>query len=112
MYRDEVLARSREENRDRDMVELEALQRAGAAAFRMGMLLCCAVAALQAAVTGRISYESWTIYFGMQTAVSCAKYRTLRRRHELLTALLYGALFLFFACLLVLRLMGRDPARG
>lgn len=112
MDRDEVLARSRGEHQDRDMVELEALQRAGAAAFRVGMLLCCAVAAAQAAVTGRISYESWTIYFGMQTAVFFTKYRTLRRRHELLTALLYSALFLFFACLLVLRLMGRDLSHG
>lgn len=112
MDREEILARSRQENGGRDMVELEALRTAGSAANKAGMLLCCAVAALQAAVTGQISYECWTIYFGMLTAVFLTKYGKLRRRHELLPALAYGGLFLFFACLLVLRLTGREPFHG
>lgn len=50
---------------------------------------------------------SWAIYFSALSANFWVKYRRLRRRHELLAALLYSALCLFFAALFVMDLVWR-----
>lgn len=106
MDKDEILKKSRDENRGADERELAALALSGKLAAQVGMLVCCAVAVLQVLFTGSISFESWMIYFSILATIFTAKYVKLRRKHELLLALLYGALFVFFTALFVVRLAG------
>lgn len=106
MDREEILARSREENRGTDEYERIVLEKAGRVSAQVGMLVCCAIAVLESALTGHISVTSWTIHFSILSATFWVKFRCLRRRHELGLAALYTFFALFFAGIFVLELTG------
>ncbi len=106
MNRDEILEKSRRENKGTDEMELIGLNSAGKLAAQIGMLICCAVAVLQVAFTDSMSYESWMIYFSILGTLFTVKYIKLHKRHELLLAILFSGLFVFFTVLFVRRLAG------
>lgn len=96
MDRDEILKRSREENKDRDLVELEVLHKANNAALSVSMLICALVSVLHAIFRDSVNYAVWTVMFGMMATIMLVKYAKLRRRHELLLGLLYGGFCVCF----------------
>lgn len=96
MDRDEILKRSREENKDRDLVELEVLHRANNVALSVSMLICALVSVLHAIFRDSPDYAVWVVQFGMLSAVMLVKFAKLRRRHELLLGLLYGGFCVCF----------------
>ena len=106
MNREEILEKSRRENEGTDEMELVVLNLAGKLAAQIGIVICCIVAVLQAAFTDSTSYESWMIYFSILGTLFTVKYSILRKKHELLLAILYSALFVFFTVLFVHRLVG------
>lgn len=101
MQKEEILARSRKENEAMDEREASVLASAGKLAAQVGMLLCCATAVAGVIFQNRISFESWTIYFGMVATLFLYKYRKLKARHELWLSVLFSALFLMFGALFV-----------
>lgn len=96
MNKEEILAKSRKENKGMDMMEIQSLEKAGKYASQVGMLLCCFVAVMEVAITNRISMGSWLIYFGILSTMFFTKYRLMKQRHELMISLLYTILFFFF----------------
>lgn len=106
MNREEILEKSRRENKGTDEMELIVLNSAGKLAAQIGMLICCAVAVLQVSFTDSMSYESWMIYFSILGTLFTVKYSKLHKRHELLLAILFFGLFVFFTVLFVRRLAG------
>ena len=106
MKKEEILEKSRNENQKADEMELFALASAGKLAAQVGMTVCCLVACLQVILTDTISFESWMIYFSILGTVYLVKYVKLHKKHELLLAVLYLCLFVFFTILFVIRLVG------
>ncbi|MGN0488364.1 MAG: DUF6442 family protein [Ruminococcus sp.] len=106
MKKEEILEKSRNENKGSDEMELFALATAGKLAAQIGMIVCCIVAILQAIFTEAISFESWMIYFSILGTIFTVKYVKLRRKHELVLAILYVGFFIFFTVLFVIRLVG------
>ena len=106
MNREEILEKSRRENKGTDEMELIVLNSAGKLAAQIGMLICCVVAVLQVSFTDSMSYESWMIYFSILGTLFTVKYVKLHKKHELLLAILFSALFVFFTVLFVHRLVG------
>ena len=106
MNREEILEKSRQENKGTDEMELIILNSAGKPAAQTGMLVCCAVAVLQVAFTDSMSYESWMIYFSILGTLFTVKFIKLHKKHELLLAVLFSASFVFFTVLFVHRLVG------
>ena len=96
MDKDEILKRSREENKDRDLVELEVLHRANNIALSVSMLICALISVLHAVFRDSPDYAVWIVQFGILSAVMLVKFAKLRRRHELLFGLLYGGFCVFF----------------
>ena len=96
MDKDEILARSRKDNRDRDFVEAEAMVKANEAAFIAGVLLCSLLSVLHAIFQDSVDYAVWTVMFGMMATIMLAKFVRLRKRHELLLGLGYLGLSMFF----------------
>ena len=78
MNKEEILARSRNENKGMDIMELQSLEKASRIAAQVGMLLCCFVAVMEVAVTGQVSMESWLIYFGILSTLFLIKYRLMK----------------------------------
>ena len=106
MNREEILEKSRRENEGTDEMELVVLNLAGKLAAQIGIIICCVVAVLQAEFTDSTSYESWMIYFSILGTLFTVKYSMLRKKHELLLAILCSGLFVFFTVLFVHRLVG------
>lgn len=107
MDRDDILARSRAENRGTDAYERQVLERAGKLSAQVGMLVCCLIAAASAAATGRVNNACWVIYFSIHATLFWTKYRHLRRRHELGLAVTATAVGLLFTGLFIAKdLMG------
>ena len=96
MDKEEILEKSRKENRDRDLVEAEVLHRANNIALSVSMLICALVSVLHAIFRDSPDYAVWIVQFGMLSAVMLVKFSRLRRRHELLLGILYGGFCLCF----------------
>ena len=96
MDRHEILKRSREENKDQDLVDLEVLHRANNIALSVSMLICALISVLHAVFRDSPDYAVWIVQFGMLSTVMLVKFAKLRRRHELLLGLLYLAFCVTF----------------
>ena len=97
MDRDEILKKSREENKDRDLVEAEVLNRANAIALAVGVMVCGVISILRGLLTEKGTEPAvWTVMFGMMSAGMLVKFVKLRRRHELLLGLVYGGFCVCF----------------
>lgn len=89
MDREEILAKSRAENQNRDMYEQDVLKQAGAWAARVMALLATIFFAAQILTGGGTNWGLWALVFSANMTVFWVKYRKLRRRHELLLAIAY-----------------------
>ena len=99
MDKEEILAKSREENRDRDFVEAEVLNHANSIALSVSLTICAIVSTLHAIFRNSVDYAVWIVQFGILSTVMLVKFAKLRRRHELLLGLLYGGFSVFFFAL-------------
>jgi len=106
MKKDEILEKSRNENKGADELELSVIASAGKLAAQIGMMVCCLIAVLQVVFTDSISCESWMIYFSILSTTFIVKYIKLHQKHELVLSILYSVIFIFFTVLFVIRLVG------
>ena len=96
MDKDEILARSRKENKDMDFVEAEAITKANSIALGVGMIVCGLISILHAIFKETVDYGVWTVYFSALTTIMLFKFVKLRKRHELILGLFYGVCAVMF----------------
>ena len=89
MEKEEILQASRSENKNRDLVELEVVYQAGIYALRVGALVCCIVSVLYSALTHTLPYCPWVIYFSIITTQWLVRFMKLRRKSDLVLAILF-----------------------
>ena len=106
MEKEEILAISRRENKNRDLVEAATAQQAGNIAGRVGACVCCLVSVVFVWATGTMLYSPWVIYFSILGTHSLVIYRKKKRKTELTLTILYFAMFLLFLILFAVRLIG------
>ena len=107
MDREEILKMSRQENKDRDEREREALAKAGQKACGAGGILCGVIIILESILGEQVNMSSWAVYLSMAGTMLLVKYQYLGKKHELVLGLMQVALAAIFLVLHVLRLMGR-----
>ena len=106
MEKEEILAISRRENKNRDLAEAATAQQAGNIAGRVGACVCCLVSVVFVWATGTMLYSPWVIYFSILGTHSLVIYRKKKRKTELTLTILYFSMFLLFLVLFALRLVG------
>lgn len=106
MEKEEILAISRRENKNRDLAEAATVQQAGNIAGRVGACVCCLVSVVFVWATGTMLYSPWVIYFSILGTHSLVIYRKKKRKTELTLTILYFAMFLLFLVLFAVRLVG------
>ena len=106
MEKEEILAISRRENKNRDLAEAATAQQAGNIAGRVGACVCCLVSVVFVWATGTMLYSPWVIYFSILGTHSLVIYRKKKRKTELTLTFLYFAMFLLFLVLFAVRLVG------
>jgi hypothetical protein len=106
MDRNDILEKSRKENRNMDEMEKDALAKAGQRAFGIGGLVCAFIIVFEAIVSDFASFSTWAVYFSMTGTTLLVKYSILKKKHELLFGLLQLALAIVFMCMYIKRMLG------
>lgn len=97
MNKEEILEKSRAENRNKDIYEQEILKQAITNAVIVMMILATIFFAVQIFVGGGINWGIWALVFSANMTTFWAKYRKLRRKHELVIAIAYTILVVAFS---------------
>lgn len=97
MNREEILEKSRVENKNKDIYEQEVLKQASTAAVVVMMALATVFFAVQIFVGGGTNWGIWAVVFSTNMTTFWVKYRKLRRRHELVMAILSTTIVAFFS---------------
>lgn len=97
MNKDEILAISRAENKNKDIYEQEVLKQASRSAVVVQMSLATLFILIQIFTVGGINWGLWAIVFSANMTINWVKYIKLRRDNELLIALAYTVLVLIMS---------------
>lgn len=86
MNREEILSKSRAENRNRDIYELEILKQANTYAVIVLIIMATIFLAAQIFTGGGINYGLYAIAFSGNMTIAWVKYIQLRQKKELVHA--------------------------
>ena len=89
MNKEEILAKSRAENKNKDVYELEVLKQANACGVIVMAVLAVIFFSVQIFVGAGHNWGLWALVFSPTMATYWVKYIRLRRKHELLIAIAY-----------------------
>ena len=105
MNRDEILEKSRKENKNQDEMERDALAKAGQRACTVGGIVCMVVILVEAIFTGSVNFSTWAVYLSMTGTMLMVKYLRLKKKHELIFGLLQLALAAAFLIMYIVRIV-------
>lgn len=92
MDKNEILAKSRAENKNKDVYEQEVLKQASGGAMIIQMVLAAIFAVTQIFAGGGINWGLWALVFSANMTANWVKYMKLHRKHELASAIAYTML--------------------
>ena len=78
---------------------MEVIYQAGSHASRVGALVCCLISLLSSLLAHIMLYSPWIIYFSMISTQWLVRFIKMKRKSDLVVAIL-------FLCLTVLALVG------
>lgn len=105
MEKEDILARSRRENKNRDLAEQEVQRLAAAVSGSVGALVCCLVSVAAHLILDEYLYSPWAIYFSIMGTQWVVRYVRLKRRSDLVVAILMLAASACSFISLVLRML-------
>ena len=105
MNREEILAKSKQENRGQDLANLEAAKDSLQIGWLVMNLLLAAVTVVDAIVFSRVNNEVFFVVMAASCSIFLAKYLRLRRKHELVIAVVYAAVTVWFLVQWILQLV-------
>ena len=92
MNKDEILAKSRAENKNRDVYEQEVLKQASRSAVVVQMALATLFFVTQIFTGGGVNWGLWALVFSASMTINWVKYIRLHRKYELAIAIVYTIL--------------------
>lgn len=103
MNKNEILEKSRQENKGSDLVEKEALYEASQKAVAAGGILCMFISLIDIFLGGSFNYTLWGVYLSMTGTILLVKYYHLRKTHELICGIMEIAAAVGFVVMHFLR---------
>lgn len=92
MNKEEILAKSRAENKNKDVYEQEILKQASKSAVIVQMALAAIFFVTQIFVGKGINWGLWALVFSANMTINWVKYIKLRRQYEFMVAIAYTIL--------------------
>ena len=92
MNRDEILAKSREENKNHDEMMLDVLKKAGEASSQIGLAVAAILFGVEAFFYNSYNYGILCIYFSIEASKNLVMYSKLKEKKQLLMGLLMSCL--------------------
>lgn len=106
MNKEEILKMSQQENKNKDLADLEISAQAGNIAGRVGACVCCLISLMFYWVTDTPLLSPWIIYFSILGTHYLVKYSKIHRKTDLVITLLYYAMCMLALIFFVIRLVG------
>lgn len=107
MDKNEILEKSRQENKGTDLFERDAMNSASQKAVAVGGLLCMFLSFADILLGGSFNYTLWGVYLSMTGTTLLVKYFHLRKPHELIFGIIELVLAIAFIVLHFLRFNAR-----
>ncbi|MCQ2584733.1 MAG: DUF6442 family protein [Treponema sp.] len=107
MTKEEILEKSRNENKNRDLYDMEVQKLAFTISHLAFMFLCALALVLEYVFTRRINMAYCMIYFGVISVIFFVKYIKMHKLHELFVLLSQFALFAASTIIFIFQLLGR-----
>lgn len=105
MNREEILKKSKMENKSRDLYEMEVLKDGSNVGAAAAAILATVFFAVQVFVGGGLNYGLYAVIFVIQAATFSVKAVKLKRRHETVIALLIWMAVIIFSVLHICQLV-------
>ncbi len=105
MNKEEILEKSRQENKGRDEMERDAFAKAGQTACAVGGIVCALVIIFEAIFARQVNFSIWAVYLSMTGTMLLTKYRRLGKKHELIFGACQLILAAIFLAMYVIRLV-------
>ena len=105
MNREEILRKSRNENKNRDEMERSTFEKAGQTACAVGGFVCMIIIILEAIFAGQVNFGTWAVYLSMTGTMLLVKYFQLKKKHELIFGAAQLILAAIFLVMFVIRLV-------
>ena len=106
MERNEILAKAQEENKGKDIADLDAQRKGAYIAYFVGLFLILIWDVVEGIAFHHINFGGNMALFAMAFTAFLVKYLSLRKRHELIVAIIYGLAAVAFLVLWILQLAG------
>ena len=105
MNKEKILESSRRENKNRDLAEMEVTAQAGHIAGRVGAAGCVVLPLIFRSFTKTCFLRPGVVYFSILTTHTLVRYTKLKRKSDLILAILCLAMCLTFLAFFILRLV-------
>ena len=106
MEKNEILKKAQQENKGKDLADLEAQKKATNVAFTVGGLTIIAILIVDLIISKTFNYGVMGGLFVMLFSGFLTKYIVLRKKHELAVTICYGLIAIGFLTIWVLKLCG------
>ena len=106
MKKEEILATAQREGKEKDLPEQEARKSGAWLAYIIGVILLILVDTVNGFVLHYVNRGADFALFSMPFVIFTVKYLRLRRRHELVAAIIWGVLALSMLVVWILQLIG------
>src|SRR5574344_2597107 len=97
MTKEEILAKSRDENRNEDLIDLEVQSIAAKVGIYVSFLLCAAISIVEFVFTKKVSLQCWLVFTGIEATIFLIKFIKMHKKHELFVCIFYSMAFILFA---------------
>ena len=106
MKREEILAKAQSEGKGKDIPDVEAQKSGAWVSYLVGVLLLILVDMVNGFVLHNVNRGADFALFSMAFVMFLVKYLRLRKRHELIVAIVWGGLALSMLAVWILQLAG------
>lgn len=97
MKKDEILAKSRKENKDQDLFEKDVSQKGGNAGALVAMILATIFYVVQIFLGGGTNYGLYAVVFSVPTTGYLVKAMRMKKKKDIILAIIYILATLFFS---------------
>ena len=106
MKKEEILEKSRLENKKKDEMEARAFDKAGRIACGVGGIVCALIILFESLFSDKVSSSTWGVFLSISGTMLLVKYIQLKKLHELIFAILELLLAVIFIVVYVIKLVG------
>ena len=106
MNKEQILTMAQDEGKEKDLPDMEAQKSGAWIAYVIGVMLLIAVDTVNGLVLHYVNRGADFVLFSMACAVFVTKYIRLRKRHELVVAIIWGVLAASMLVVWIMQLTG------